>query len=96
VTGKVKSRVYENQMPKALPSGSYYSAIKKIAEEKMHGSMWVAGGISAESYAEMLVTNVLKANPTTPFWKGGSAMILWVISTFLWHNVWVRFFRDLR
>ncbi|RDW63516.1 hypothetical protein BP6252_11061 [Coleophoma cylindrospora] len=88
VTGSVVSRGYDNQSLKLLPTGSYYSTAKGKIEAVMNDPLPQQQRASTEKFAESVVSNALKKNPTTRYWRGGGATMVWAVTTFLWYGIW--------
>jgi hypothetical protein len=57
-------------------------------EEGMTGRTTATFATDVNDYAEHVVTNALKKSPKAHFWYGGSANMIWVVTTFLWATVW--------
>jgi len=80
VTGCVKSGVFQNQNTGSkprLPENSIYSPARDIVEASMLGRTIEERSISAESWAQYVVTGVLKSTPPDRLWKGTESNLAW-------------------
>lgn len=77
VTGGVKSNIARTH--RDLPSDSIYLPLAKEYEERLTHSQ--ANGIPNEQYSKYVVAQLLK-KPKDRIWAGGSASLVWFISTF--------------
>ena len=90
VTGNVRTKLFDNQPSVTLPANSFYAPGRTEIEHAAAGGTIDDSVRDADSgYAESVVSNVLKQHPKTLQWAGGSATMIWFVSTFLWHTIWV-------
>jgi 1-acylglycerone phosphate reductase len=89
ITGAIKTKFFDNAPDIKLPADSIYAPAKDIIEDIAGGSMVEKNGMDVDVYAEGVVNNALKSNPTKNQWLGGSTGPIWFLGTFLWSTVWV-------
>lgn len=89
VTGGVKSKFFENQPTTNLPEDSYYFAAKNEIEFAAGGGVVTENQVDVDGYAETVVRNALKSNPSTNQYAGGAATMMWMVERFVWHRIWV-------
>jgi short-subunit dehydrogenase len=89
VTGGVDTKFFKNQPSINLPANSPYSPWRKQVEFIAAGGVAMEDSMAADKYARAVVKNALKTSPQVSQWAGGSTFIIWFVSTFLWHTVWV-------
>lgn len=89
VTGGIETNFFENQPPVKLSTNSPYSPWGEQVEFVAAGGVAKEDLMAVDEYARAVVKNALKTSPQVSQWVGGSTFIVWFVSTFLWHTVWV-------
>jgi short-subunit dehydrogenase len=89
ITGGIKTHFFDNNLGTKLPADSLYAPGKDIIEPFTGGAFIEKGVMNVDVYAEGVVKNALKSNPTKNQWLGGSTWSIWFVGTFLWSTVWV-------
>lgn len=80
MTGAVRSTFIE-KMPATLPSSSLYNVAKEAVEMAMGGGEDAATmGADPVKWAEQVVKDLGKPNPTYWVWKGKFSTIVWIAS----------------
>lgn len=65
---------------------------KAQVEEGMSGRTAESYATDVNDYAEHVAANALRSSPKAHFWYGGSANMIWAVSTFLWATTWDHIF----
>ncbi|KAL3419754.1 short chain dehydrogenase [Phlyctema vagabunda] len=87
VTGAVKTRFLQNQPPVTLPNDSYYAAAREEIEFAAEGGVVKSMAVDVDRYAEKVVRNALKKNPSTRQHAGGGATLMWLVFVLIWHRI---------
>lgn len=87
-TGRVVSKVLENQPEPTLPPNSLYDASKARVESAMSGKEVEHMAIDGRVFADKVVKNAMKRHPTKELWAGGRARSVWWSHTFLGSLIW--------
>lgn len=88
ITGTIETKFFENQPPVKLPANSPYSPWREQVEVVADGGIAKKDWIPVDEYAQAVVKNALKTSPQVNQWAGGSASLIWFLSTFMWHTFW--------
>lgn len=88
ITGAIKTKFFDNSPGIKLPADSLYAPGKDIIEPIAGGSL-AKNGMDVDVYAEGVVKNALKSNPTKNQWLGASTGPIWFVGTFFWSTIWV-------
>jgi hypothetical protein len=88
-TGRVVSKVFENQPEPILPPNSLYNVSKARVERAMSGKEVEHMVIDGRIFADKVVKNAMKRHPTKELWAGGRARSVWWGHTFLGSLLWV-------
>lgn len=90
LTGAVRTKFFDNlpHVPR-LPENPLYYLGRDEVEPSMAGKGLDNPVMDVDIYAEKVVSNTLKANPTKRQWVGGSAFQVWLVSVFGWDTIWV-------
>jgi 1-acylglycerone phosphate reductase len=88
ITGAIQSKFFENLPGIKLPADSVYAPAKDIIEPIAGGSL-AKNAMDVDVYAEGVVKNALKSNPTKIQWLGTSTGPIWFVGTFFWSTIWV-------
>ncbi|KAG0652607.1 Cyclochlorotine biosynthesis T [Hyphodiscus hymeniophilus] len=88
VTGAIKTKFFENSPGIKLPADSIYAPGKDIIEPIAAGSSVQNMLMDVDFYAEGVVKNALKSNPTKNQWLGGGIWMIWSVATFGFSTVW--------
>ena len=89
ITGSVQSLFLSKLPAKSLPHDSLYLPCRDTVEATMSGAAAGDGSLSTETYAELVVANALKREPTKRQWAGKLTTEIWAANTFLWDTAWV-------
>lgn len=89
LTGGVKTKFLDNRPRAKLPNHSLYSPAKEEVEMSLAGEGLEKYQMDVDQYADTVVNNALKKNPSTHLIAGGQATMVWAVSKFLWHTIWV-------
>jgi 1-acylglycerone phosphate reductase len=82
-TGAVHSNFFENiSTPPVLPKDSIYAPAREVIEKSMAGES-IPPAITAESWAEQVVRDLLSLKPPTHVWRGQSAWMVWFFRRFM-------------
>ena len=94
IAGGIRTRFWENvYSPPALPESSIYLPARKEIESIMNGELMKkekGRNADVDVYAEAVVNNALKSNPTVQHWVGSSTWSVWAASAFGWATIYVR------
>ena len=88
MTGGVKTKFFDNTPGIKLPADSIYAPAKDIIEPIAGGSLVMKDAMDVDVYAEGVVNNALKKNPTKNQWLGGSTWPVWLADTFGPSAIW--------
>ena len=88
LAGGVKTKFSANLPTVTLPETSVYAPAKENIEFALKGGVVEGSRVDVDVFAEKVVKNALKKRPETHLVLGGSATLLWVLATFLWHTIW--------
>lgn len=89
ITGAIKTHFFDNSPGIKLPADSLYAPGKDIIESIAGGSLVEKNGMDVDVYAEGVVKNALRSNPTKVQWLGASTRPIWFVGTFFWSTIWV-------
>lgn len=82
-TGGVRSNFYDNiSTPLVLPKDSIYAPVRGAVEKSMAGET-TPPAVSAQSWAEQVVRDLLSPKPPTHIWRGQSAWMVWFFRRFM-------------
>ena len=70
MTGAVRSTFHDNAPRTTLPSTSLYNVAKETVEKTMTGEAATAGGADQIEWAEQVVKDLSKPNPSYWLWRG--------------------------
>jgi short-subunit dehydrogenase len=85
-TGAVRSNFFDNiPVPPVMPKNSIYAPAREAIEKGMAGEN-VPSAITAQSWADQVVRDLLSARPPTHVWRGQSAWMIWFLRRFLPHT----------
>jgi len=89
VTGAIKSHFFDNLPTTKLPLNSIYNPGREEIEQVLNGNFVQPNATDVDVYARGVVKNALKTKPNVNYWIGDSSFVIWFLSTFLWHTIWV-------
>ena len=89
ITGGIKTKFFENSPGIQLPTDSIYAPAKDLIEPIAGGSLIEKTGMDVDLYANGVVKNALRSNPTKNQWLGASTAPIWFVGTFFWSTIWV-------
>jgi 1-acylglycerone phosphate reductase len=89
ITGVIKTKFFDNTLGVKLPANSIYAPGKDIIEPIAGGELVLNSGMDVDVYADGVVKNALKSNPTKNPWLGASTGPIWFAGTFFWSTIWV-------
>lgn len=78
MTGTIATPFFASQLPSTLPTDSLYRPIE--AEMTAFTNQAPAASMDPREYAKGVVANALKENSTVYYWRGGSAMIVRMVT----------------
>jgi 1-acylglycerone phosphate reductase len=94
ITGGIRTHFWQNVYSSpTLPENSLYLPARKEIESIMQGELIdkeKGKDADVDVYAEAVVSNALKSNPTKEHWVGSNSFIVWFASNFWPQFIWVR------
>ncbi|KAL2071760.1 hypothetical protein VTL71DRAFT_12995 [Oculimacula yallundae] len=82
VTGIVKTEFFNNQGTVVLPPDSLYLPVQSYINDAATGKEIANGAMDVSVYARGVVANAMKPKSKLWFWRGGSAWLVWAVTTF--------------
>ncbi|KAJ8125900.1 hypothetical protein O1611_g7736 [Lasiodiplodia mahajangana] len=82
-TGVVKTNLIKTMQTSTsttLPDDSIYGPAKERLEKSLRQEQFVDGGMPNQQWAEAIVRDLSKKNPSTVIWRGEGAFLCWVMS----------------